>query len=145
MRQLRAHPRSHQARRGRRDELNGHGMASNPKDVTAPRYWVLVLVVVVIAAAVLRYLVGPGPLAFAGGPTLAAGAYTAADPSGVPAALGQADLVGRGRYLTEAADCEACHTTPGGSAFAGGRAFKTPFGTLYSPNITADRDTGIGT
>jgi mono/diheme cytochrome c family protein len=108
------------------------------------RGWIWVLLAIVLVAGAVRHFVGPGALAFAGGPTVAAGSYTGADPSGVPVALAQADLVGRGRYLTEAADCEACHTIPGGSAFAGGRAFKTPFGTLYSPNITADRDTGIG-
>jgi mono/diheme cytochrome c family protein len=108
------------------------------------RGWLWVLVALVIVAIAVRHFVGPGPLAFAGGPTVAAGAYTGTDPSGVPAALAQADLLARGRYLTEAADCEACHTVPGGSRFAGGRPFKTPFGTLYSPNITADRDTGIG-
>jgi mono/diheme cytochrome c family protein len=108
------------------------------------RGWIIALVVVLIAAALLRHVLGPGPLAFAGGPTVAASAFTGADPTGVPADLAQADLVSRGRYLTEAADCEACHTSPGLPAFAGGRAFKTPFGTLYSPNITADRDTGIG-
>lgn len=43
-----------------------------------------------------------------------------------------------------AADCAACHTAPDGAPFAGGRAFKTPFGTIYSANITPDRDTGIG-
>ncbi|MGX4771119.1 c-type cytochrome [Bradyrhizobium guangdongense] len=52
--------------------------------------------------------------------------------------------VERGRYLATAGDCEACHTTPGGKPFAGGRAIPTPFGTIYSANITADRKTGIG-
>ncbi len=108
------------------------------------RGWIIALVAVLSAAAALRHLTGPGPLAFAAGPTVTASAYRAGDPSGVPAGLARADLLSRGRYLTEAADCEACHTNPGGPAFAGGRAFKTPFGTLYSPNITADRDTGIG-
>ena len=50
----------------------------------------------------------------------------------------------QGEYLTKAADCMPCHTAPDGKPFAGGRAFKLPFGTLYSPNITADPDTGIG-
>jgi len=49
-----------------------------------------------------------------------------------------------GEYLTRAADCVACHTAEGGQPFAGGRTFKTLFGTLYSTNITPDRDTGIG-
>lgn len=54
------------------------------------------------------------------------------------------ELVERGRYLTAAADCAACHTTPGGKPFAGGVAFELPFGTIYSTNITADVATGIG-
>jgi mono/diheme cytochrome c family protein len=55
-----------------------------------------------------------------------------------------AALIARGEYLTKAADCEACHTTPGGQPFAGGRAFKLPYGTVYAPNITPDREHGIG-
>lgn len=55
-----------------------------------------------------------------------------------------ADPVARGEYLAKAADCIACHTTPGGKPFAGGLAFKLPFGTIYSSNITADAETGIG-
>ena len=37
-----------------------------------------------------------------------------------------------------------CHTLPGGADYAGGLAFRLPFGTLYSTNITADKETGIG-
>lgn len=50
----------------------------------------------------------------------------------------------RGRYLTEAGDCAACHTAQDGQPFAGGRAVPTPFGTIYSTNITPDGPTGIG-
>jgi mono/diheme cytochrome c family protein len=53
-------------------------------------------------------------------------------------------LVERGKYLTTAGDCVSCHTTPGGKLMAGGKALKTPFGEIYPPNITPDRDTGIG-
>jgi len=49
-----------------------------------------------------------------------------------------------GEYLTRAADCVACHTAEGGAPYAGGRAFKLPVGTIYSPNITPDPETGIG-
>ena len=49
-----------------------------------------------------------------------------------------------GEYLTRAADCAACHSTPNGKPFAGGLPFKLPFGTIYSTNITPDRETGIG-
>jgi mono/diheme cytochrome c family protein len=54
------------------------------------------------------------------------------------------DLIARGKYLVTAADCTACHTTAGGKPFAGGVAFDLPFGTIYSTNITSDRETGIG-
>ena len=53
--------------------------------------------------------------------------------------------VERGRYLAQAADCSSCHTLPGtGRPFAGGRRIETPFGVLAAPNITPDRETGIG-
>jgi mono/diheme cytochrome c family protein len=52
--------------------------------------------------------------------------------------------IARGRYLVAAGDCAACHTAEGGKPFAGGRAIPTPFGTIYSTNITPDPDTGIG-
>src|SRR5689334_21563624 len=58
--------------------------------------------------------------------------------------LSAADAIGRGEYLARAGDCIACHTKPGDKLFAGGRAMPTPFGTLYSPNITPDKETGIG-
>ncbi|MFM0473235.1 cytochrome c [Paraburkholderia strydomiana] len=55
------------------------------------------------------------------------------------------DVVKRGEYLARAGDCVACHTAPRGRLFAGGLAMETPFGTLYSPNITPDAQYGIGT
>lgn len=56
----------------------------------------------------------------------------------------QRALIERGRYLALAGDCVACHTAPGGQAFAGGLALSTPYGVIYSPNITPDEQTGIG-
>lgn len=53
-------------------------------------------------------------------------------------------LLQKGEYLARAGDCMACHTAPNGALLAGGRAMPTPFGTLYSSNITADRETGLG-
>lgn len=50
----------------------------------------------------------------------------------------------QGRYLAALGNCQTCHTTKGGKPFAGGVKFDTPFGVLYSTNITADRETGIG-
>ena len=55
-----------------------------------------------------------------------------------------ADMVRRGEYLTRVGDCAACHTADPSRPFAGGLAMSTPFGTLYTPNITPDPDTGIG-
>src|SRR5689334_15339276 len=52
--------------------------------------------------------------------------------------------VERGRYLTAAADCAACHTSQGETPFAGGKPIETPFGKVLSANITPDEQTGIG-
>ena len=49
-----------------------------------------------------------------------------------------------GLYMARLSDCQACHSQPGGTPFAGGREIGTPYGTLSSPNITPDADTGIG-
>ncbi len=104
-----------------------------------------VIVIVLIALAVIGWRTfNPGPMAFAGGSTVALADYHDADPTGVPAALANADPVKRGEYLARAADCLVCHTAPGGAQYAGGLAFPLPFGTLYSTNITSDKDTGIG-
>jgi mono/diheme cytochrome c family protein len=55
------------------------------------------------------------------------------------------DQIEKGRYLTTAADCFACHTVPDiGQPFAGGRPIETPFGVITASNITPDIDTGIG-
>ncbi|MGN6551865.1 MAG: c-type cytochrome [Pararhizobium sp.] len=61
-----------------------------------------------------------------------------------PAQVGEFAQQQRGRYLVNAGDCFACHTAENGKPFAGGRPIETPFGTIYSPNITPDPETGIG-
>ncbi len=60
------------------------------------------------------------------------------------AAGGDAALIARGEYLARAGDCVACHTLPAGKVFGGGRLMDTPFGTLFTPNISSDKETGIG-
>jgi mono/diheme cytochrome c family protein len=101
--------------------------------------------VIIVAISVFAWRTfARGPLAFAGGSTVALADYHEANPTGVPAGLTKADIVKRGEYLAKAADCMVCHTAPGGADYAGGLAFPLPFGTLYSTNITADKDTGIG-
>ncbi len=55
-----------------------------------------------------------------------------------------AETIARGQALTVAADCASCHTADPAKPFAGGKRIETPFGGIYSPNLTPDRDTGIG-
>jgi mono/diheme cytochrome c family protein len=106
---------------------------------------VIVLILVIVAAGVGGWFVlGPGPVSFAAGNRVALADYKGSSPTGVPASLANASLVAKGEYLAEAADCEACHTVPGHARYAGGLAFRLPFGTLYSPNITPDKETGVG-
>ncbi|MGV8935861.1 MAG: c-type cytochrome [Allorhizobium sp.] len=53
-------------------------------------------------------------------------------------------LVLRGAQMASVGDCVVCHSSDGGRPFAGSKALPTPFGTLYSDNITPDEKTGIG-
>jgi alcohol dehydrogenase (quinone), cytochrome c subunit len=66
----------------------------------------------------------------------AGGTSRAADPVSAPPSDGE--------YLARAADCVACHSIPGGKAFAGGLKMSTPLGAIYSTNITPNSETGIG-
>jgi mono/diheme cytochrome c family protein len=104
----------------------------------------IIAIVVVVGAVFVWRIFNPGPMAFAGGSTVALADYRAADPTGIPADLANAEVVKRGEYLARAADCRVCHTAPDGAEYAGGLPFLTPFGTLYSTNITPDKETGIG-
>jgi mono/diheme cytochrome c family protein len=109
--------------------------------------------IIVVTVAVLLVVAGGfgwlflhtrGPTNFAGGTSVALADYHGPNPTGVPPELANADLLKRGQYLVRAGDCAACHNAPGGKPFAGGYAFKLPFGTIYSSNITPDKETGIG-
>ncbi len=60
------------------------------------------------------------------------------------AAQAAGDALQRGEYLARAGNCRHCHTQRGGASYAGGRALETPFGTVYSSNLTPDSGTGIG-
>jgi mono/diheme cytochrome c family protein len=61
------------------------------------------------------------------------------------AAIAASDnLLARGAYLARAGNCAACHPERGGQAYAGGRGIATPFGTVFSSNLTPDEKTGIG-
>ena len=60
-------------------------------------------------------------------------AHAATDPA----------IVARGEYLARMADCEACHVGADGT-LSGGRAFRTPFGTVHATNLTPDPKNGVG-
>jgi mono/diheme cytochrome c family protein len=106
--------------------------------------WSLAAIAAVALIVTAYAMLGPGPSDFARGKRVPVSQYPGQDPTGVPAELKSASLLARGEYLTRAADCAACHTAKDGEPFAGGRAFILPFGTIYSTNITADVETGIG-
>ncbi len=75
---------------------------------------------------------------------LLAPCIAAAAPSAPRPGAADAQSIAHGKYLTDAGDCAACHTAPGGKEFAGGRYMNTPFGPISTPNITPDKATGIG-
>jgi mono/diheme cytochrome c family protein len=87
--------------------------------------WALLAVGVLVAAVWALNLRGEAPLA-------------ATQVNATP------ELIARGEYLARAGNCMGCHTARGGSAYAGGRGIETPFGTVYSSNLTPHPATGIG-
>jgi mono/diheme cytochrome c family protein len=62
----------------------------------------------------------------------------------IPDSAPNAAQLRRGQYLVAAGDCMSCHLRAGGEPLAGGLGLKTPFGVIYSANITGDRQSGIG-
>jgi mono/diheme cytochrome c family protein len=91
----------------------------------------------VVSAAVVIAVACAGAVALVYKPELA-GIDTSRKLSFDPA------LVRRGAELAAVGDCNTCHTAPNGKTFAGGLGLPTPFGTIYSSNITPDPETGIG-
>lgn len=90
---------------------------------------------------------------FAGAHSAAAGSISSEAVQYPPVSLSgaspaQAKEIKRGAYLVKLSDCLACHTEHGngktGKAFSGGLPIKTPFGTIYTTNITPDKATGLG-
>jgi mono/diheme cytochrome c family protein len=55
-----------------------------------------------------------------------------------------AEEIAHGKALIEAGGCASCHTSDAAKPFAGGKRIDTPFGGIYAPNLTPDRDTGLG-
>ena len=66
-------------------------------------------------------------------------------PENPPRFLPTREQAQRGEYLARAGNCIGCHTARGGFPYAGGLGVRTPFGTVYSTNLTPDHNTGIGT
>ena len=69
---------------------------------------------------------------------------TAQAPAAPVIGAEQAALIKRGEYVARASDCAPCHMAVGGTPYTGGLILNTPFGQMSTPNITPDRDTGIG-
>jgi len=63
---------------------------------------------------------------------------------GAASAEPSAETIARGKALVEAGDCASCHTSDPQKPFAGGKRIDTPSGAIYSPNLTPDKNTGIG-
>lgn len=112
---------------------------------TAGRGLLIVLAVVVLLVAALAAAVawlnhrGEDPVPELRAPSATSGPAIEATPE--PA---NPEKLARGKYLTLVGNCMTCHTARGGVPYAGGRGIDTPFGTIYAPNLTPDRDTGLG-
>jgi mono/diheme cytochrome c family protein len=98
--------------------------------MASPRIIGSIIAIAVIAGAIAAFAVVWRP------------AISAIDPP-APASFDGA-LVKHGRDLAAIGNCNDCHTVRGGKDFAGGLPVPTPFGTIYSSNITPDTETGIG-
>jgi mono/diheme cytochrome c family protein len=68
---------------------------------------------------------------------------TAFNAAGAETEASEEDIA-HGKALVIAGDCASCHTADPAKPFAGGKRINTPFGGIYSPNLTPDRDTGLG-
>lgn len=78
-------------------------------------------------------------------PAMACGSATPPAQAAAPHQTALApDQVARGAYLARAGNCMACHTVAGAAPYSGGRAIDTPFGRIYTTNLTPDKATGIG-
>ncbi|RYY93800.1 MAG: c-type cytochrome [Comamonadaceae bacterium] len=111
-----------------RGELRARGLAGDSQG-SRKSVWVAGAALLAGAAALLPWSSATRPIAPAA--PLAPNLYSEA-------------TIERGRLVAAAGDCVACHTAPGGVANAGGLGLPTPFGTIYSTNLTPDAETGIG-
>jgi mono/diheme cytochrome c family protein len=94
----------------------------------------------VVALAILPLDSRAAPYTPMTAPVLSMRALTQPISDGTP----DAPQIRLGQYLVRVGDCASCHTREGGAFLAGGRALNTPFGSIYSTNLTSDRETGVG-
>jgi mono/diheme cytochrome c family protein len=104
-------------------------------------FWIVLLLALILIVVIVVGLLRP--------PRLAAQPAAAVAPAAmltqpIAAGLPNAGQLRRGQHLVALGDCLSCHLAPGGKAFAGGLGLNTPFGVIYSSNISPDPDTGIG-
>ncbi len=109
----------------------------SPRDITAAAAW--------LASRPRPEDAGPAPAATAPLPIRCGSIEPVREAPTADDGAPRSAQVARGRYLARIGDCASCHTAAGGRPLAGGRAIPTPFGTIYTPNITPDKATGIGT
>ena len=106
----------------------------------APALLLLIAIIILIAVIVWRIL-NPEVLPAQPVPALSAAAILTQP---IPDTLPNAAQIRRGQYLVRVGDCMSCHVSAGHRPFAGGLGLNTPFGIIYSANITSDQQTGIG-
>ena len=111
------------------------------------RLGIAALALLAIGAIAVIFMMRPwsaGPSALSSAPGQAPGLAPVAAPAASAASAAPAELLARGAYLARAGNCAGCHTARGGAPYAGGRPIATPFGTVYTSNLTPDPDTGLG-
>src|SRR6202012_5950187 len=102
----------------------------------------LVVVVIAIAVALQAWAIfHPASLPAQPATSVAAASLLTAP---IADSMPNAQVVRRGQYLARTGDCLSCHLAPGGQPFAGGLGMNTPFGGVYTSNITHGQATGIG-
>jgi mono/diheme cytochrome c family protein len=99
----------------------------------SPRHLLVIAALMLLAIAASTFFRTDGSISTAEGPIYSADSAVADDLQ-----------IERGKYLALAGNCSSCHTAESDGYMAGGVAFETPFGKIYSTNITPDADTGIG-
>ena len=101
-------------------------------------------VMALLGAGVAISQTTPKPAVHLPGDYVPTGPAFLAQGAAAPGAPPADDPVSRGRYLAITGDCVACHTAEGKPPFSGGRGLNTPFGVIYSSNLTGDPSTGVG-